>query len=116
MLSSFSVLLLSPAADPVEPETVTLSATVVLGMKVAPQLWPRKQPSLWVFFFKKPSKTCLYEALPGEHAALHGAKGAENQGPTVHSCSRLVHSHTPPSFVTDRDFHDRACSADFCPF
>lgn len=36
MLSGFSVLLLSPAADPVEPETVTLPATVELGMKVAP--------------------------------------------------------------------------------
>lgn len=46
MLSGFSVL-------PEEPETVTLPATMEPVMKVVPQLWPRKQPSLWVFFFKK---------------------------------------------------------------
>lgn len=77
MLSGFSVLLLSPAADPVESETVTLPATVEPVMKVVPQLWPRKQPSLWVFFFKKrkPSKTCLYEALPGRQEGSWRARG-----------------------------------------
>lgn len=41
VFSGFSVLLLSPAADPVRPETVILPATVKMGMKAAPWLWPR---------------------------------------------------------------------------
>lgn len=41
VLSSFSALLLSPAADPARPEMVTLSATVNLIIKVTPKLWPR---------------------------------------------------------------------------